>query len=165
MLFRSLVATQVADGLARSVGWSEQGDGSLLVRYAAPGDTDLDGLVDVLDVANVLGSGKLNSGLPTTWFEGDFNYDGLLDILDMADFMSSGLLNAGWYNDAPVGLVAVPEPAATGAALALLACAGLRRRNRQRPRRRRLATSTTAAATPRADGSGTAAMLAAGGPL
>ncbi|MFM7205433.1 MAG: autotransporter-associated beta strand repeat-containing protein [Planctomycetaceae bacterium] len=174
-----LVATQVAAGMARSLGWSEQGDGSLLVRYAAPGDTDLDGLVDVLDVANVLGSGKLNSGLPTTWSEGDFNYDGLLDILDMADFMSSGLLNAGGYNDAPIGLVAVPEPAVTGVALVLLVCAGLRRQGlhraaspgprpagRQQPRRRRVAmTATAVAAMPRAAGSGTTAMLAAGGPL
>jgi hypothetical protein len=96
------------------VGWLDNGNGSLTVAYAAPGDTNLDWSVDILDVANFLAPGKFDSGQAATWLEGDFNYDGLVDILDAASFTSTGLFNAGNYNTAPgaIGAIAaVPEPA------------------------------------------------------
>jgi autotransporter-associated beta strand protein len=137
----STAAVDSAAGSPRAVGWLDNGDGSLTVAYAAPGDTNLDWSVDILDTANFLALGKFDTGSPATWLEGDFNYDGIVDILDADAFVSTGLFNAGNYNTpsggrvavAPVGSVAaVPEPstwamlaAACGGAVA--ACRGRRR--------------------------------------
>ena len=137
----STAAVDSAAGSPRAVGWLDNGDGSLTVAYAAPGDTNLDWSVDILDTANFLALGKFDTGSPATWREGDFNYDGFVDILDADAFVSTGLFNAGNYNTpsgervavAPVGSVAaVPEPstwallaAACGGAVA--ACRGRRR--------------------------------------
>jgi prepilin-type N-terminal cleavage/methylation domain-containing protein/prepilin-type processing-associated H-X9-DG protein len=120
----SAVATEVSLGAGRAVGWLDNGDGSVTFAYAALGDTNLDWQVDVLDAANVLASGKFNTGDPATWLDGDFNYDGVVDVLDAADFITTGLYNAGIYNppDQVGGAVAaVPEPSS----LCLLAAGGL----------------------------------------
>ena len=113
-----------ASGGAFTVGWVDNGDGSMTFGYAASGDTNLDWSIDILDVANVISSGKFNSGLPASWADGDFNYDGLADMLDIADFMSSGLFNAGTYNAPSPSIAAVPEPAPSAMMLAALACGG-----------------------------------------
>jgi hypothetical protein len=130
------VATQVATGLPRALGWVANGDGSLTVSYAAPGDTNVDGTVDILDAANFAAGGKFDAGTAATWMQGDFTYDGVVDILDAADFMSTGLFDAGPYGPqaAAGGVVAVPEPAL---GLAGLMAAGLAVgcRGRARPAR------------------------------
>jgi autotransporter-associated beta strand protein len=112
----SVAASDVASSIPRSVGWLDNGDGSLTVAYAAPGDTNIDWSVDILDTANFLALGKFDTGSAATWQEGDFNYDGIVDILDASAFISTGLFDTGTYNAAPgsAGAVAaVPEPAAT----------------------------------------------------
>jgi hypothetical protein len=78
--------------------------------YAAPGDTNLDWNIDILDVGNFLAMGKFDTGLQATWIEGDFGYDGIVDILDVADFFSTGLYDAGGYNSASGAIASVPEP-------------------------------------------------------
>jgi autotransporter-associated beta strand protein len=122
----STAAADIALGASRAVGWLDNGDGSLAFAYAAPGDTNLDWQVDVLDAANVLASGKFNTGDPATWAEGDFNYDGVVDVLDAADFITTGLYNAGPYNPpagVDSGVAAVPEPARLSAlAVGIAAC-------------------------------------------
>jgi autotransporter-associated beta strand protein len=110
----STALTDVASGIPRAVGWLDNGDGSVMFGYAATGDTNLDWVIDILDVANFVGSGKFNSGLTATWAEGDFNYDGYADILDMADFVSTGLFNAAPYNTPAGTIAAVPEPSTLG---------------------------------------------------
>ena len=107
----SAAATSGGD---RTIGWLENDNGSVTFGYAATGDTNLDWVVDILDVANFVGSGKFNSGLTATWAEGDFNYDGYADILDMADFVSTGLFNAAPYNTPAGTIAAVPEPSMLG---------------------------------------------------
>ena len=119
----SLVAAEVARGIPRSIGWMEDGDGSLSFGYSAPGDTNNDLQVDVLDVANFFAGGKFDTGFRATWTDSDFNYDGVVDMLDAADFFSAGLFDAGAYNPAAAGNVAaVPEPSLTllGVAIACL---------------------------------------------
>ena len=119
----SLVAAEVARGIPRSIGWMENGDGSLSFGYSAPGDTNNDLQVDVLDVANFFAGGKFDTGFRATWTDSDFNYDGVVDMLDAADFFSAGLFDAGAYNPAAAGNVAaVPEPSLTllGVAIACL---------------------------------------------
>ena len=110
----SSAASALASSTPRSVGWLDNGDGSVTFGYAASGDTNLDWVIDILDVANFVGSGKFDSGLTATWAEGDFNYDGFADITDIADFMSSGLFNAGSYNTPAGTIAAVPEPSTLG---------------------------------------------------
>ena len=114
----SAAAADVASSIPRSVGWLDNGDGSLTVAYAAPGDTNIDWSVDILDAANFLALGKFDTTAPATWIEGDFNYDGFVDILDAADFVRTGLFNAGNYNAAPGSsgaVAAVPEPSSAWA--------------------------------------------------
>lgn len=108
----SAVAAEVASGAARALGWIDSGDGTLTLGYAALGDTNIDGVVDVLDATNVLVGERFNQGPPAVWNQGDFNYDGVVDVLDMADFVSTGLYNDGPYNSgsAPLSVSAVPEP-------------------------------------------------------
>ena len=127
---KSSAATE--SGGTRTVGWLDNGDGSVTFGYAAAGDANLDWTIDIIDVATFLGSGKFNSGLTATWAEGDFNYDGFADITDIADFMSSGLFNAGPYN-APAGTIAaVPEPSVLGLFSVGAGIAGLMAMRRRR---------------------------------
>ena len=126
-------AVAAADGPApRGVGWLAESDGAMVLAYAAPGDTNLDWQVDLLDTANFLAAGQFDSSSLATWSEGDFTYDGLVDILDAADFLSTGLYDAGGYNGSgAAGVAAVPEPAGwviTAVVPALVAGAAARRR-------------------------------------
>jgi autotransporter-associated beta strand protein len=129
----SVAATSGGD---RTVGWLDNGDGTVTFGFAAAGDTNLDWQVDIIDAANFLAGGKFDTGSPATWNEGDFTYDGVVDILDAASFLSNGLFDAGSYNPPASqagGIAAVPEPTA----LSLLACGAvaasgcLTRRNRR----------------------------------
>jgi len=122
-----------ASGGDRTVGWLDNGDGTVTFGFAAAGDTNLDWQVDIIDAANFLAGGKFDSGTPATWNEGDFTYDGVVDILDAASFLSNGLFDAGPYNT-PAGaagsIAAVPEPS-TLALVAVAAACGLRLRRRR----------------------------------
>jgi autotransporter-associated beta strand protein len=80
-----------------SLGYVLDGSGGVTFGFAATGDANLDGCVDVLDVASILDAGRFNTGDTATWSEGDFNYDGVVDILDLAGFLSSQLVDAGRY--------------------------------------------------------------------
>jgi hypothetical protein len=109
----------LASGTPRSVGWLDNGDGSVTAAFAAPGDTNIDWVVDVLDAGNFLTFGKYDTGLPATWLEGDFNYDGVVDVLDASEFFGTGLYDTGNYNtpSASAGVAAVPEPSLAAAGL------------------------------------------------
>jgi autotransporter-associated beta strand protein len=98
----------------RRVGWRDDGGGSLTFGFAAPGDTNLDRTIDLIDTANLIGGGRFDSGLPATWTDGDFDFDGRVDILDVAAFIGTNLYDAGSYvaGAAPSArtMIAVPEP-------------------------------------------------------
>jgi fibronectin-binding autotransporter adhesin len=126
-----------ASGGDRTVGWLDNGDGTVTFAFAAAGDTNLDWQVDIIDAANFLAGGKFDSGAPATWNEGDFTYDGVVDILDAASFLSNGLFDAGSYNPPPGqagAIAAVPEPTAwpllASAAIAAVGVCGTLRRRR-----------------------------------
>jgi len=130
----SVAASDLASGIPRAVGWLDNGDGSVTAAFAAPGDTNIDWVVDVLDAGNFLTFGKYDTGLPATWLEGDFNYDGVVDVLDASEFFGTGLYDTGNYNAPPgvsSGIAAVPEPTLGLASVAVLACAAMARRIRR----------------------------------
>ncbi len=91
------------------VGSTFLADGSTIVAWAAYGDTNLDGLFDVLDAADLLGSGRYDLATNADWSQGDTNYDGLFDVLDAATMLGTGLYDTGWYAPA-APVAAVPEP-------------------------------------------------------
>ena len=110
-MISSVVAAEMAAGLPRSLGWLDNGDGSMIVGYSATGDTNIDGSIDILDAANFFAGGLFDAGLPAVWQSGDFSYDGIVDILDAADFVATGLFDTGPYAGGAAALVvAVPEP-------------------------------------------------------
>ncbi|NBW96617.1 MAG: hypothetical protein EBR28_07755, partial [Planctomycetia bacterium] len=126
----------------RGVGWVDNGDGSRTFGFAAEGDTNLDGLVDLADLQNILAAGKYGTSSAAVWAEGDFNLDGLVNLADLQDVLASGLYGKGAYKSAvlngiagPVGLgsvelggisfsgvVVVPEP--RGIVIAAMGLAG-----------------------------------------
>jgi autotransporter-associated beta strand protein len=127
----SLAAADVASSVPRAVGWLDNGDGSLTAAFAAPGDTNIDWSIDILDAGNFLALGRFDTGDPATWVEGDFSYDGIVDILDAADFFATGLYDVGSYNpptDSAAPVEAVPEPTAPAAWVVLAGGALLWRR-------------------------------------
>ena len=99
----SAAAAAIAAGESRSVGWRNNGDGTVTVAFSAAGDTNMDGRVDVLDVANVVSSGTFDTEASASWSGGDFNHDGVVDVLDLSEFISGDLLNRGDYI-APSGI-------------------------------------------------------------
>lgn len=93
--------------IAQSLSLSVRGT----VIAAAAGDTNYDGLIDIMDTASLLTGGCYGTGIVADWEQGDFNADRLVDILDIADFLSTGLYNQGDYRSLGLASVAVvPEP-------------------------------------------------------
>ena len=82
------------------------------VMAARSGDVNLDGVIDLLDVAGFIAADRFDSGAPAGWSEGDFNGDGLVDLLDAAEMATSGLYDAGPYATPVASIAPVPEPSA-----------------------------------------------------
>ena len=97
----STAGASVMAGSDRRIGWLENGDGSITLGSTAPGDTNLDGQVDILDTSNVIAGGRYDAGTGGTWNAGDFNYDGVVDILDIADFVMANQYDAGPVKKSP----------------------------------------------------------------
>jgi autotransporter-associated beta strand protein len=95
----SVAAAALATGRSRAVGWLDNGDGTLTVAFAAPGDTNLDGTIDMLDSANFMVNGLFDSGAAARWADGDFTHDGIVDVLDLSEFIAGGLVDQGSYLD------------------------------------------------------------------
>jgi arylsulfatase A len=104
-----------AAGGTRAVGYVVAGDGSARMSFSAPGDTNINGQVDVFDLVAVNSGGKYGTGTAAVWSEGDFNYDGVTNVFDLVSTNSAGAYGQGDYFPAAptaVGSVAaVPEPA------------------------------------------------------
>jgi len=89
----------------RSVGVSTL-DGSLVVGWAAFGDTNLDGLVDTLDLANIVAAAEFGSSGPASWAAGDFNHDQVVDVLDLSLFVAAEAYGRGDYRTPPAVSIA-----------------------------------------------------------
>jgi autotransporter-associated beta strand protein len=121
-----------ASGGTRAVGYVVAGDGSAKVSYAASGDVDLSGAVNVFDLVTINSSGKYGSGTASVWSQGDFNYDGVTNVFDLVGVNTAGSYGQGNYFPATptaAGVAAVPEPGTSAlASFALLMGWGLLRR-------------------------------------
>lgn len=92
-----IVSTEIA---APSTPWGPApypNNGNLLMAYAAPGDTNLDGCVDLIDIVNITSAGKFGTGKYAKWEHGDTNYDGVVDLVDIVNITSNNLYNKASY--------------------------------------------------------------------
>ena len=118
--------TSTFAGGDRAIGY-RVADGALEVACAASGDSNLDGVIDILDIGDILSAGKFNTGELANWTQGDTNYDNVFDIVDLADILGTGLFNEGTYLTqgsassaaADTGGLATFDPALVFAALAM----------------------------------------------
>jgi autotransporter-associated beta strand protein len=141
------ITSSAAAGMAdRAVGWIDNGDGSFRFGFAAAGDLDMNGLVDLDDVIAFVGGGLYDTGSPAVWVQGDYDYNGIVDLDDVIAFVGGGLYDKGPYNQPEGGLsllgfsgaddsalmnggfAAVPEPAAWVLAVLGAGCLAARRR-------------------------------------
>jgi len=150
------IVSPAAAALGLSVGWRDEGGGVGVVAAAYPGDCNLDGVFDILDIGDFAAAARFNGGGAATWADGDFTYDGVVDLLDVAEMVAAEGYAAGPVTAAGFAAVAVPEPSAravlvasTGGAVALLIGHGLgaaaSSRRRRLPLRRPSHTSTAPA--------------------
>jgi autotransporter-associated beta strand protein len=137
------VVTSVS-GLALGYRQLTTGPNTFEIRATLLGDSDLDGRVNVADLANLAGNFGKTSG--QVWLAGDFDYNGNVNVADLADLAGNfgkDLTSAGFGSGGGAaaaaspaavvasGAAAVPEPASIGL-LGVGALALLPRRRRRR---------------------------------
>jgi hypothetical protein len=119
------------------LGYAGADGGTTEVSLALQGDTNLDGQVNVSDLANLAGNfGKTSNQL---WINGDFDYNGAVNVADLADLAANfGLSGPGGNGVATVEHLSVaPEPSEAGLIVAstIISLGGSRSRRRGRSRR------------------------------
>src|SRR5262249_2072865 len=70
-------------GAGGALGYKDIGGGTIEVRLVLLGDSDLDGKVNVADLANLAGNFGQTTG--QFWLSGDFDYNGNVNVADLAD--------------------------------------------------------------------------------
>ena len=94
------------------MGYVVAGSGAATVSFAAAGDTNLNGQVDVFDLVSINSGGKYGAGTAAVWSQGDFNYDGTTSVFDLVAVTGAGVYGTGSYLpvSATGSVTAVPEP-------------------------------------------------------
>jgi autotransporter-associated beta strand protein len=117
-------AAAAVSGSGREVGYALAADGSAIVAFAAAGDADMNGEVNVFDLVAINGSAAYGSGAASVWSTGDFNYDGVTNVFDLVATSGTNTFGQGTYRPASAlvgGAAAVPEPGFSAAFLAAAA--------------------------------------------
>jgi formylglycine-generating enzyme required for sulfatase activity len=91
---------------------------------ATPGDTDLDGDVDLSDLGALASNYGRNSGV--AWGNGDFDRDGDVDLSDLGALANNYGLGATAVLAAFQNLHSVPEPTISGSFVIFVLCIGAR---------------------------------------
>jgi hypothetical protein len=121
-----------------ALGYVNLGNGQTEVRATLLGDSDLNGIVNVADLANLAGNFGKTSG--QEWLQGDFDYNGTVNVADLADLAGNFGQSAINFDASasPASAVSaastVPEPA--GLAIACIGAATALLRRRRDPHRR-----------------------------
>jgi sulfatase modifying factor 1 len=127
-------STAAAAGGTRAVGYVINPDGSAQVSFAAAGDVDLSGAVNVFDLVSINSSGRYGTGIASVWNQGDFNYDGVTNVFDLVNVNAAGAYGQGNYFPAApsaastTSVATVPEPGSWAMFLAVGCLAAWRRR-------------------------------------
>ena len=107
-------AVRTAAPGSRAIGYRVGADGSTLIAFAAPGDANIDGRVDLQDLIQISAAGRFGTRLWADWSQGDVDYDGVFWLFDLVSIANSGMYGGGPYvppaETGGVGLMAVPEP-------------------------------------------------------
>jgi hypothetical protein len=82
------ISTDVVGAAGGTFSGVDIDDSAILIQYTLAGDANLDGAVNVADLAALAGSWQQ----PGYWTDGDFNYDGTVDAADL------GALALNWQN-------------------------------------------------------------------
>jgi autotransporter-associated beta strand protein len=130
----SMAAAATVGG--RAVGYVINADGSARVSFAAPGDADVNGQVDMFDLVSIASVAAYGTNQSTVWSQGDFNYDGLTNVVDLVGVNMAGAYGQGNYFPAAqtgghlAKGTAVPEPATWALGVVVIGVARLlHRRN------------------------------------
>jgi alpha-amylase len=110
------IGTSATVAGTRAVGYARDGTG-FVVAFAASGDANLDGSVDVFDLVQINTGNAYGGSAGGTWSNGDFDYDGRTTVFDLVAVQTAGQYGAGHYLPAASaslagGVATVPEPAA-----------------------------------------------------
>jgi hypothetical protein len=104
-----LRSSSITGGNATALGYLSLGNGSVEVRFTLLGDTDLNGAVNVSDLANLAGNFGVTTG--ATWINGDFDGNGNVNVADLADLAANfgqTLTSAGLSSSVASTTVATP---------------------------------------------------------
>jgi hypothetical protein len=112
------------------------GAGTVEVRFTLPGDTNLDGAVDVADLGALATNYGATAG--AIWSQGDANGDGAVDVADLGALATNYGQSIGAGSASAITAVAtatassavVPEPASIGV-MGMIAVGILSRRRRR----------------------------------
>jgi hypothetical protein len=107
------------------------------IRWTLLGDTNLDGMVNVADLANLAGNFGVTTG--ATWIEGDFDRNGNVNVADLADLAgnfgnSLAGIGGGASESFTDSSTAVPEPSGLSLLLSLTAATRVRPKRVSRAR-------------------------------
>jgi O-glycosyl hydrolase len=111
------IAVAQSTSLTWRVGWRYEGD-RLTLAPAIPGDVNLDGVVDIVDIAGLVSSGAYNTSAEAEWSAGDSNHDGVVDTLDIAEILQGNAYDRGAYGAITQATMSPDAPSAAALAFA-----------------------------------------------
>jgi hypothetical protein len=99
-----------------ALGYADPGSGKTKVCYTLDGDTDLNGEVNVADLANL--AGNFGATVGATWIQGDMDYNGTVNVADLADLAGNFGQSISSATLASTAAQPAAQPAAVAAAAA-----------------------------------------------
>jgi hypothetical protein len=120
---KQVVSSSITPTNSLALGYGDAGGGNFEIRTTLLGDTDLDGHVNVADLANLAGNFGVTAG--AFWIQGDLDYNGTVNVADLADLAGNFGKDLGPSSGTGGSAAALPAAIAAGAAAAVPEPAGL----------------------------------------
>jgi autotransporter-associated beta strand protein len=96
-------------GAGGAIGSLDLGGGTTEVRYTLLGDTNLDGIVNVADLANLAANFGATTG--AVWIGGDLDYNNTVNVADLADLAANFGSSLPGSGSGAVAMSAIPAAA------------------------------------------------------